>query len=420
MKLKLFAITSAVFAVCFFSGIAPATVRAEIQLKTLGKSPFYPVKNLKAEAIYPILKKYEKDVQGGFTKAGSGNLYKPFMKNLETAKMEEIKIQPGDTFLWMIFKKKNKPFVLKNVKWAGKAPFKAYRMELLHEGKRYEFIFPNICLNIALKEISAAPVAAAPVPAAAPAPTPVPAAPSAAVTGKAAPSAAPPSAAGQPGAPAGTPAAVPSGAAPSGVPSGAAPSGAVPVVVPSGAAPSGVPSGAAPSGVPSGAAPAGAPTTTPTGAPPAVAAPAAAPVKAAGIPRKGLFVGDVGFMKQLDPATFLPIRVGYMHKFTDKTALTGLVGFAPLLEGCEDNPPKLADVLFSYNPVPKFFLGAGIGMWHTSFDTRVDLILEAGLHLTNNPTGPNFVFFLEGRSAFDEFDEISDLGRFGSGLRILF
>jgi hypothetical protein len=264
-------------------------------------------------------------------------------------------------------------------------------MQPLHEGKRYEFIFPNICLNIALKGISAAPVAAAPVPAAAPASTPVPAAPPAAVTGKAAPSAAPPSAAGQPGAPVAAPP----------------------------AAPAGTPA-AAPSGVPSGAAPAGAPTTTPAGASPAVAAPAAAPVKAAGIPRKGLFVGDVGFMKQLDPATFLPIRVGYMHKFTDKTALTGLVGFAPLLEGCEDNPPKLADVLFSYNPVPKFFLGAGIGMWHTSFDTRVDLILEAGLHLTNNPTGPNFVFFLEGRSAFDEFDEISDLGRFGSGLRILF
>lgn len=414
MKFKLFAITSLVFVVCFFSGIAPTAVRAEIKLKTLGKSPFYPVKNLKAEAIYPILKKYEKDVQGGFTKAGSGNLFKPFMKNLETAKPEEIKIQPGDTFLWMIFKKKNKPFVLKNVKWAGKAPFKAYRMELLHEGKRYEFIFPNICLNIALKEISAAPIAAAPVPAVAPGPAPVPAAPPAAVTGKAAPSTAPPIAAAQPGAPSVTaPPAAPAGppaAAPSGVPSGAATSGA-PTTVPSGAAIAGTPA----------TTPAGAPSATPAGAPPAaVALPAAAPVKAVGIPRKGLFVGDVGLMKQLDPATFLPIRVGYMHKFTDKTALTGLVGFAPLLEGCEDNPPKLADVLFSYNPVPNFFLGAGIGMWHTSFDTRIDLILETGFHLTNNPTGPNFVLFLEGRSAFDEFDEISDLGRFGGGLRILF
>src|SRR4030042_100430 len=293
MKFKLFAVTVAVFIVCFFSGIAPTAVRAEIKLKTLGKSPFYPVKNLKAEAIYPILKKYEKDVQGGFAKAGSGNLFKPFMKNLETSKPEEIKIQPGATFLWMIFKKKNRPFVLKNVKWEGKAPFKAYRMELLHEGKRYEFIFPNICLNIALKEISAAPIAAAPVPAAAPAPAPAPAAPPTAVTVKAAPSAAPPIAAGKPGAPpvaappaaAGTPA-----TAPSGVPSGASIAGA----------PSATPAGAPttpPAGAPS-TKPSGTPTTTPAGAPPAaVAAPAAAPVKAVGIPRKGLFVGDVGLMK---------------------------------------------------------------------------------------------------------------------------
>jgi hypothetical protein len=398
MKFKIIAALSITFALYFLISSPSDSFGSQIQLKDLGKSPFYSVKDLKAEAIFPILKKYEKDVQNGFIKAGSGILYKPFMKALETATLEEIKVQPGETFTWMIFKKKNKPFVLKNVKWAGKSSFKAFRMVLQHEGKDYEFVFPNICLNFALKKVSPTPVAAVPVPA------PV-------VTQAPAPKTGPK--ADGPGVPATDPSkkAAPTATPPGGV-STPAP-GSVP------APPAGITG--APSAAPS-PAPAGVGTPAkPAVAPPPIAAPAPAPpVKAAVLPKPWMIVGDVGYMKQLDPATFMPIRVGYMHKFSEKTSLMGLIGFAPLLEGCEDNPPKLLDVLYSYDFTPSLFIGAGIGMWHTSFDTRIDFILETGAHLTKNPTGVNFDLFVEGRSAFDEFDEISDLGRFGAGIRILF
>jgi len=264
----------------------------------------------------------------------------------------------------MIFKKKNKPVVLKDVIWAGKDTFKAYRIVMRHKESDYTFVFPVICMNIALQKIVAAPAAApvaAPLPAPAPAPVKTPA-----------PAPAPP--AKVEGGPAPAPAAAPP-----------------PAVAPK-----------------------------PAAAAPPVAAAAPAVVAGVPAPRKGHIIGDVGFMKQFDPATFLPIRVGYMHWFNEKNAIAGLVGFAPLMEGCEDNPPILADVLYFFYPTSKFFLGAGVGMWDTSFDTRIDLLLEAGFMLTENPTGVNFGLFLEGRSAFDEFDEVEERGRIGIGLRMFF
>jgi hypothetical protein len=136
--------------------------------------------------------------------------------------------------------------------------------------------------------------------------------------------------------------------------------------------------------------------------------------------KRGFFVADIGLLQQFDPATFLPIRVGYMHKLTEKVAITALVGGAPLLNGCSDNPATIGDIMLSYYPVPRFFISAGTGMWHTTFKTRTDFILDTGYQLTDNPNGPNFSIYLEGRSAFDEFDDISGLGRFGGGIRAHF
>ncbi len=367
MKIK---VTAAVLMLTLMLGVSP--LFAATQLKQLATSPFYKGKVLKPEQVYPVFKKMQSDVKAGFIQAGAVDLFEPFMKTLETAKIETITVAPKERFLWMIFQKKNKPVVLKDVIWAGKDTFKAYRIVMRHKESDYTFVFPVICMNIALQKIVAAPAAApvaAPLPAPAPAPVKTPAP-----------------------APVKTP----------------APAPAPPAKVEGGPAP-------APAAAP---APAVAP--KPAAAAPPVAAAAPAVVAGVPAPRKGHIIGDVGFMKQFDPATFLPIRVGYMHWFNEKNAIAGLVGFAPLMEGCEDNPPILADVLYFFYPTSKFFLGAGVGMWDTSFDTRIDLLLEAGFMLTENPTGVNFGLFIEGRSAFDEFDEVEERGRIGIGLRMFF
>ena len=95
-------------------------------------------------------------------------------------------------------------------------------------------------------------------------------------------------------------------------------------------------------------------------------------------------------------------------------------GFAGLIEGDNDYPAFLADAIFTYHPAKRFYLGAGVGLWATSKDSKGDLILEIGFPITAEPKGPNFEFYLEGRSAFDQFGDWPKYGRVGGGLRMLF
>ncbi len=129
---------------------------------------------------------------------------------------------------------------------------------------------------------------------------------------------------------------------------------------------------------------------------------------------------DLGALIRFDPSTFGLVRLGYRYKFTDQLALTGLVGFAPLIDGDNDNPAFLADAIFTYHPAKWIYLGAGVGLWASSEDSKGDLILEIGFPLTHSSKGPNFELFVEGRSAFDQMDEFGLYGRVGGGLRILF
>ena len=123
---------------------------------------------------------------------------------------------------------------------------------------------------------------------------------------------------------------------------------------------------------------------------------------------------------RFDVSVFAMGRIGYRYKFTDQFALTGLVGFAALIDGdaC-DHPAFLADAIFTYHPAKWIYLGAG-GPRASSEDSKGDLILEIGFPITDSPKGPNFELYAEGRSAFDQFDEFGKYGRVGVGLRILF
>jgi hypothetical protein len=81
--------------------------------------------------------------------------------------------------MWLVFKNKatGKVTALKDVTWKGAAAFDAYHFSIDKGGKRYEFVVPFACGNVALKSVAAipppAPAAAAPAP---PPPPPPPAA----------------------------------------------------------------------------------------------------------------------------------------------------------------------------------------------------------------------------------------------------
>jgi hypothetical protein len=347
------------------------SVDAATQLKKLGKSPFYKTKGLKAEAVFPLVSRLKGDVKLGFVKAGAAELYEPFMKQLKTAKPEPVTIQPGEALLWMMHKKKGKTAVLKDVVWAGKSPFQAYRVVVRQNERDHIFVIPLVCLNISLKEVTEVPKAMAPPPSP-PKEEPKTAAPPIETVG------APPVAAVPPPAPASPP-------TPEAV-------GAPPVAV-----------------VP----------------PPAPASPptpeATEPEKPKAEAKKGFIVADVGVLMRFDTSAYGLLRLGYRYKFTDQFALTGLLGFAPLIDGDNaDNPAFLADAIFTYHPAKMIYLGAGAGLWSTSKDSKGDLILEVGFPITGDPKGPKFEWFFEGRNAFDQFNDWTKYGRVGGGLRILF
>ena len=322
------------------------------QLKKLGRNPFYKAKELKAEGISPILTRLKKDVKVGFDKAGAPELYEPFMEQLKTAKLEPVTVAPGEGLKWMIYKKKGKVAVSRDLVWSGKAPFQAYRMVVRYNDRDYEFILPKICLNISLKEVTEVPKVMAPPP----------------------------------------------------IPPKEEPKVASPPKEPEAKVPE---------------------TTTPTPAPVPTPPPAAAPggpdsgePKAAA--RKGFIVADIGPLFRFDVSAFAMGRIGYRYKFTDQLAMTGLVGFAGLIDGDNDNSAFLADAIFTYHPAKWIYLGAGVGLWASSEDSKGDLILEIGFPIADSSKGPNFEFFIEGRSAFDQFSDWPKYGRVGGGLRILF
>jgi hypothetical protein len=135
---------------------------------------------------------------------------------------------------------------------------------------------------------------------------------------------------------------------------------------------------------------------------------------------KGYFIADVGVMYMDEPVTYLPVRVGYEYRFSDYFSLLGLVGYAPVIHGKGgiDDGAIMADLLSVYR-FGRMFLGAGVGYWRSDLSEHGDGIAEIGYIVFGEPEEQNVSLFVEGRSAFDEFDHL-EKGRIGAGLRFQF
>jgi len=131
--------------------------------------------------------------------------------------------------------------------------------------------------------------------------------------------------------------------------------------------------------------------------------------------KRGFIVGDLGILYMPDPATWILARVGYMYKFSETVSIIGLVGAAPEISDSDDDTTAiLGDVTLTFW-LSKFFVGAGVGVFHTSVDTRFDLVINTGFMFAKHVG-----LFVEGRVAFDEFSDIQTRSRYGGGLRIIF
>jgi len=138
---------------------------AAVTLKRLGEHPFYRPPMTSEADLRSMVKNHNADLQTGFTKSGYPELFPDFMAQFPTAKVEFIKVTPGEQFGWMLFRKKsNGPVtVLKDVTWGGKDAFDAYSFSIDKDGKRYGFIVPALCGNLSLRNISVVPEPVVPV-----------------------------------------------------------------------------------------------------------------------------------------------------------------------------------------------------------------------------------------------------------------
>lgn len=161
-------------AVCLVFGLV-SFAQAASTLTKLGSNPFAPPLTSVAQ-LKEVVKAQQADIQKGFELAGDGALYAAFASQFPKAKIEAVKIQPGETMQWMLYRKKGKGKVrvVKDVTWGGAAAFDAYRFYIDNAGTRYNFVVPLACTNIALMNTGGVPTTPPPPPPIAKTPPPPP------------------------------------------------------------------------------------------------------------------------------------------------------------------------------------------------------------------------------------------------------
>jgi len=359
------------FMVCLAVGFA-SSASAATTWKRIGSNPFYRPSLTSEADLKTLVSSRSVDLKTGFTKAGYPDLYPAFMEQFPTAKIDSVTIAPGDTFEWIVFKRKvnGRVAVLKDATWRGPVAFEAYRFNIDKDGKRHEFVVPYACGNVALRNVTSIPPA--PVAVAAPAPAP----PAPAPVAKAEPARIPP-----------PPVAV-SAPAPAPAP--------VPVAPP---------------------APVVAPPPPPV---PVAPAPVAAPPVPAPAPKpRGRLLLDGGISRQFDPADYVFARVGYEMPIADRLYLMGLVGGALRWQGESGGSAFTADLLLDYHWLERFSFGIGTGFWSGN-GGQVDLLSDIGYRLSGLPDTRNLSLLLEYRLPVDELDDPAMYGRLGLGLRFRF
>ncbi len=386
--------TAFIFVLCLL--VTFNLLAEQVKVNQLGMHPFYKSRDLQKEDLLKIATEKADEVKAGFEMAGFPGLYEDFIKQLQVADVNEIEVNPGDTIEWMMFKRRRKVEVKKDVVWTAEKPFVAYRFLINKDEKDYEFIVPKICGNISMKSVKDHPKPPPPPP---PPPKNKPPTcdlkvdPLELYKGKE----------------------VTLDASGSNDPDGTITSVKFTITAADGTLVEEKVLTASPYVYKTKLKKTGklkieAVVTDDKGDESA----GSSCVVEVTVLKRDFLVADVGVLYQPDPAWFMPIRLGYKHKFSKSVAILAMAGVAPVISGDDDTTAILGDLTLNFGS-DKMFFGLGTGVFHTSNKTRGDLILNFGVLIA-----PRFTLFLESRIAFDEFEEAKDLGRYGFGLRYTF
>lgn len=404
MKTKIFS-----FVVMAFLLVSVSVANSATTLMEIGRSPFcVPLQS--ADDLRTMLKSRTSEVEKGFALAGRSDLFKPFMAQVGTAKIEKVEFPKGAHFEWMFYKKKGKGAVrvAKDVTWANNKTFPGYQFDIEHNGTRSTFVIPLGCGNVALMAENKSPEEVAKAPVVKPNQAPTCGATISSVRAFC----------GE---------IITVDGRNSSDPDGSIAKMKIAFVDDRGQVVSEkVVDGKNPVGEV--AMPCGKNTVKVTviddkGA---EATSPSCTAEAVGIKRIRL-IGDVGYYQQFDPGHYIFGRVGGEYRFTEEWSVLGLLGGAWLYDGRDGSNAFMADVLGEYKFGSRYFVDLGVGGWITDGDSdleaensQLDLIAGVGARVYGEPENFNASVFLEVRSAFDELDDLYDFGRFGVGVRFRF
>jgi len=115
-----------------------STACAAVSLKRLGDHPFYRETMTSEADLRTMVDQNGAELEAGFAKAGNPELYPEFERQFPTADVEAVKIDPGERFDWMLFRKNGTGPVttVKDVIWEGEEAFDAYRFSIDKDGRR--------------------------------------------------------------------------------------------------------------------------------------------------------------------------------------------------------------------------------------------------------------------------------------------
>ncbi|MGB9005559.1 MAG: hypothetical protein WCB96_07540 [Candidatus Aminicenantales bacterium] len=147
-------LTCLVLAVLFLASLSALAETKKIT--SMGHYTFARIRgNVPTEKVMKTLvDKYAADIKAGFEMAGYGDLYQPFINQVQTATFKDKQIMPGEKFMWMLFRSQGKIKLVQDLEWAGAAPLDVYAFTVNKDFKNYEFIIPKPCGNIALLGIT--------------------------------------------------------------------------------------------------------------------------------------------------------------------------------------------------------------------------------------------------------------------------
>jgi len=132
---------------------------AQTIITQLGMHPFYQPSLTSSDDVIKMVQNGKVSISEGFNIAGLPDVFDDFINLVPNAQINKVNINDGSHFKWMLSRENGQGPVrlVKDVTWISRESFKAFKFYIDSYGKRYNFIVPLICGNLALSSVTRAP-----------------------------------------------------------------------------------------------------------------------------------------------------------------------------------------------------------------------------------------------------------------------